>query len=85
MDGNGLLRELLDQVFIGSELLDNLLREGRVLSRVFASSLPNRRQVFPVDGVIDVSTEVELDGLAEGSDPVVVEVGLGLCVGGKVP
>ena len=47
--------------------------------------MPNRRQVFPVDGMIDVSAEVELDGLAEGSDPVVVEVGLGLCVGGKVP
>ena len=47
--------------------------------------MPNRRQVLPVDGVVDVPAEVELDGLAEGSDPVVVEVGLGLCVGGKVP
>jgi hypothetical protein len=35
-------------------------------------------KIFPVDGVIDMSSEVEFDGLAECGKLVVIEVVLGV-------
>jgi DNA recombination-dependent growth factor C len=78
LDGNGLLGELLNQVLIRTELLGHLLRKDRLLSRVFTSTLTNWSQVFPVDRVVDVASEVELDSLAESGNTVVVKVGFGL-------
>jgi hypothetical protein len=78
LNRNGLLGELLNQVLIGSELLGDLLREGRLSGRVFTSALTNRGQVLPVDRMVDVASQVKLDSLAESSDTVVVKVGFGL-------
>jgi len=74
LDWDSLLGELLDEVFIASELLIDLLGEGGVFGGVFASSLTDGCQILPIDGVVDMPTEVELDGLAERSQFVVVEV-----------
>jgi hypothetical protein len=78
LDGDSLLGELLDKVLVRTELLDDLLRKDRFSSGILTSTLTDGGEVLPVDGVIDVSSKVELDCLAEGSDAVVVEVGLGL-------
>ena len=78
LDWDGLLGELLDEVFVGAKLCDYLLGEKGVLVGVLASALADRGQVFPIDGVIDMSAQIELDGLSESRHFVVIKVGRGL-------
>jgi hypothetical protein len=78
LDGDCPFGHLIDEIFEGAVLTFDLLGEGGFVSGVFTSSLSDGGEVLPIDGVVDVSSEVELDGLAEGGHLVVVEVGLGL-------
>ncbi len=72
-------------MIISSELFDDLLSKRRVISRVFTSSLADGSKIFPVDGVVDVSSKIELDSLAQSCHFVVVEVLLGFWVSEEVP
>lgn len=77
LHGHGLLREFLDEVLVAAELGHDLLGEGAVLVGVLASTLADGGKVLPIDGVVDMAAQVELDGLGEGRHFVVVKVGLG--------
>ena len=80
LNGNCPFGHLVNQIFIRPKLAVDLLGEGWLLWRVLSSSLADGGEILPVDGVIDVSSQVEFDGLAEGGHFVVVEVGLGIWV-----
>jgi hypothetical protein len=60
------------------------LGERRVFTWVLSSASSDGGEVFPVDGVVDVSSEVELDGLSESRHLVVVEIGFSLLNKGKI-
>ena len=80
LDGDCPFGHLVNKIFIGAELADDLLGEGGLLRRVLSSSLADGGEILPVDGVVDVSSKVELDGLAECGHFVVVEVGFGVWI-----
>ena len=56
LNRDSFLGKLFNKIFIGSELADNLLSKGGILIGVFTSSLSDRCQIFPIDGMIDMTT-----------------------------